>query len=48
MKFYLTLAKKYGYRVHTIIIENRHGGMNEHGVPKDKIEIMKQRFQIKL
>jgi predicted kinase len=48
MKFYLTLAKKYGYRVHTIIIENRHGGMNEHGVPKDKIEIMKQRFQISL
>lgn len=48
MEFYFSLAKKYGYRVHTIIIENRHGGMNGHGVPEEKVEIMKQRFQIKL
>ena len=41
-------AKKYGYRVHTIIVENRHGGVNTHGVPEEKLEQMKERFQIKL
>jgi hypothetical protein len=48
MKSYYELAKKYGYRVHSIIVENRHGGVNEHGVPEDKIQMMKDRFQIKL
>jgi hypothetical protein len=48
MRFYQIIAKKYGYRVHTIIVENRHGGVNTHGVPEEKIEQMKERFQIKL
>jgi hypothetical protein len=48
MKAYYELAEKYGYRVHSIIIENRHGGVNEHGVPDDKLEIMKNRFEISL
>jgi hypothetical protein len=48
MKAYYELAEKYGYRVHSIIIENRHGGVNEHGVPEDKLEIMKNRFEVKL
>lgn len=43
MRFYQIIAKKYGYRVHTIIVENRHGG-----VPEEKLEQMKERFQIKL
>jgi hypothetical protein len=29
-------------------VENRHGGVNEHGVPEDKLQIMKDRFNIKL
>jgi hypothetical protein len=29
-------------------VENRHGGVNEHGVPTDKLEQMKNRFNIKL
>ena len=45
---YYDLAKKYGYRVHSLIVENRHGGVNEHGVPEDKLEIMKNRFEVKL
>ena len=45
---YYDLAKKYGYRVHSLIVENRHGGVNEHGVPEDKLEIMKKRFEMKL
>lgn len=45
---YYDLAKKYGYRVHSLIVENRHGGVNEHGVPEDKLLIMKNRFEVKL
>jgi predicted kinase len=48
MDAYYELAKKYGYRVYSIIVENRHGGVNEHGVPADKLEQMKNRFEIKL
>ena len=45
---YYDLAKKYGYRVHSLIVENRHGGVNEHGVPEDKLKLMKNRFEVKL
>ena len=48
MEAYYELAKKYDYLVISIIVENRHGGVNEHGVPADKLEQMKNRFQIKL
>lgn len=45
---YFELAKKWGYRISTIIVENRHGGTNIHGVPEDKVELMKNRFEVKL
>jgi predicted kinase len=48
MEDYFKLAEKYGYKVVSLIIENRHGGQNVHGVPEDKLQIMKDRFQIKL
>lgn len=48
MEPYFEMAKQYGYRVHTIVVENRHGGVNEHGVPQEKLEQMKNRFEIKL
>jgi predicted kinase len=48
MEPYFKLAEEYGYKVFSLIVENRHGGENEHGVPEDKIQIMKNRFQIKL
>jgi hypothetical protein len=48
MEPYFELAKKYGYKVFTLIVENRHGGTNEHNVPEDKIEQMKNRFEYKL
>ena len=48
MKFYRNVAKRYGYKVHTIIIENRHKGANVHGVPEDKLQVMEDRFEIKL
>jgi predicted kinase len=48
MKPYFELAEKYGYKTFSIIVENRHGNTNEHNVPEEKIEQMKNRFNIKL
>jgi len=51
MEVYYKLAEQYGYRVHSIIMENRHGeseNTNIHNVPKEKIDNMRERFQIKL
>jgi len=48
MEPYFELAKTYGYKVFSIIVENRHKGTNVHGVPEEKIEQMKNRFKIKL
>ena len=48
MDYYYKLAERFGYRVYSVIVENRHGGVNEHGVPEEKLEQMKNRFEIKL
>jgi plasmid replication initiation protein len=48
MQPYYELAEKYGYRVFSLIVENRHKGENIHGVPDEKLEIMKNRFEVKL
>ncbi len=48
MEPYFEIAERYHYRVHTIIVENRHGNKNIHEVPEDKVQIMKDRFDIKL
>ena len=48
MKYYRSIGKRYGYKVHTIIVENRHYGSNIHGVPSDKLQVMEDRFEIKL
>jgi predicted kinase len=48
MEPYFELAKTYGYKVFSIVVENRHGGVNVHNAPEEKIEEMKNRSQIKL
>jgi predicted kinase len=48
MEPYYKLAVSYGYRVFSLIVENRHGGENIHGAPADKIQAMKDRFEVKL
>lgn len=48
MEAYIKLAEKYGYRVFSIIVENRHGGENVHDVPVETIKAQKDRFEIKL
>jgi predicted kinase len=45
---YLEWAKDFDYKVFILIVENRHGGINEHNVPEDVISKMKNRFEIKL
>lgn len=48
MKPYFEMAERYRYRIHSIIVENRHGNKNIHDVPDDKVQIMKDRFEIQL
>jgi hypothetical protein len=48
MDSYYEMANQFGYRVHSIIVENRHGGVNLHGVPEDRLEIMKKRFEFSI
>jgi predicted kinase len=48
METYYKLAKENEYRVFSLIIENRHGGVNEHGVPQEALNRMKNRFETKL
>ena len=48
MKPYYDMANEYGYRVFSIVVENRHGGKNVHGVPDETITKMKDRFDLEL
>ena len=45
---YFKLAEEYGYRISTIIVENRHSSTNIHGVPDEALEKMEERFELKL
>ena len=48
MKSYYEMAERYNYRVHSVIVENRHGNINIHNVPEDKLQQMKSRFEVNL
>ena len=48
MKPYYELAEQYGYQVHSLIVENRHGGQNVHDVPEEALDRMERRFSIQL
>ena len=48
MEEYFKLAGEYGYMVHSLIVENRHDGENVHSVPAEKVQEMKDRFEVKL
>jgi predicted kinase len=48
MEPYYQLADELGYRVISMIVENRHGGINEHDCPEEAIERMRNRFETKL
>ena len=46
MDAYYTLAEIYGYRVHTLIVENRHGSGSTHEVPQSSIDAQRDRFEV--
>jgi predicted kinase len=48
MNIYYELADKYGYKVFSVIVENRHGNQSIHEVPDQTIENMKNRFEVKI
>lgn len=48
MEPYFRMAREFGYRVTTVIVENRHLGENVHGVSSEKLEAMAKRFEVKL
>lgn len=48
MKPYTELAATYGYKVFSLIVENRHGGVDVHNVPASSLDAMEKRFDIKL
>jgi len=48
MEPYFEMAKRHGYKVFSIVVENRHGGTNVHEVPEEKLEQMRNRFEFKL
>ncbi len=45
---YYEIAKMYNYRIHSVIVENRHGSGSIHNVPSENIDQMKKRFKVKL
>jgi hydroxymethylpyrimidine pyrophosphatase-like HAD family hydrolase len=48
MNVYYELAEKYGYKVFSVIVENRHGNSSVHNPPDDVVEKMRNRFEIKI
>lgn len=42
---YLVLAKKYDYKVVSLVVENRHGNMSIHNVPKETLDKMEVRLK---
>ena len=45
---YLEMAALHGYTAICVVVENRHGSTNLHGVPESRVEEMRRRFEIKL
>ena len=46
MKPYMEAADIYDYRVHTIIVENRHGSDSIHNVPLPAVAAQMKRFEV--
>lgn len=48
LKPYLQLAQMLGYRVVSVVVENRHGNESVHGVPQETMDKMRHRFTVQL
>ena len=45
---YVEMANEFGYRIFSIIVENRHGSSSIHDVPEAIIKRMEYYFEIKI
>lgn len=45
LKPYLELAEKYGYRVISLVVENRHGNDSIHSVPQETRDAQERRLR---
>ena len=48
VEVYRKIAENNCAKFISIVVENRHGGKNQHDVPPEKLEQMRKRFSIKL
>ena len=48
MDFYFNKAKEHGYRIFTVIVENRNDTVNVHNVNEEVLETMRSKFDVKL
>jgi predicted kinase len=48
MQPYVDLAEQFGYRIFSVIVETRHDGKNNHNVPENTLDKMRERFNLKL
>lgn len=47
-KYYFNKAKEQGYKVTSIIVENRNETKSIHGVPEETLNNMRSKFQVQL
>lgn len=45
---YQQMAEESGAKFVSLVVESRHGGKNQHGVPEEKLQQMRNRFSLKL
>ena len=45
---YCDAADEFGYMVHSLVVENRHGSQSVHDIPDDSIQNMRERFSVQL
>ncbi|MCW7488056.1 AAA family ATPase [Leptospira meyeri] len=43
---YIRLANEFGYKLHVVTVENRHGGKNVHEISEEQIEKMKAKYRV--
>ena len=45
---YFAMAAEFGYMVHTVTVENRHGGRNVHSVSEEQLRKMACKYRVVL
>jgi hypothetical protein len=48
MEPYFKLAAEFGYRLHVLTVENRHGSANVHDIPEEHVAKMRAKYVVNL